>query len=230
MTRARVLLLEDEPVSAEFLRTALGELPLDLVHAATLAQARRALAEGFDLALLDLNLPDGSGAELLDALGRCPALALSAECDAARGAELRALGFADAIGKPVSAAILRAAVAGHLGLIDGASARFEPAPIWDEAAALAACGGQGDIVASLRDLMRKDLPDQLARIRTALDAADAATALAELHRLRAACGFCGAAALNAAAAALASALRAGEAGGQAWATLAQSADAVLARA
>lgn len=227
MTRPRVLLLEDEPVSAEFLRTALRELPLDLVHAVTLAQARRALAEGFDLALLDLNLPDGSGAELLDALGPCPALALSAECDATRGAELRALGFAAAIGKPVSAATLRATVARHLGLTDPGSEAFQHAPIWDEAAALAACGDQGDIVASLRDLMRKDLPDQLARIGSALDRADSAAAIAELHRLRAACGFCGAAALNTAAAALASTLRAGESAGPGWNGLKQAAGAVL---
>ncbi len=187
MPRPRVLLLEDEPVSAEFLRTALGELPLDLVHAATLAQARPALAEGFDLALLDLNLPDGSGAELLDALGPCPALALSAECDAARGAELRALGFTDAIAKPVSAATLQASVARHLGLSDAGTDPLALPPTWDQATALAAGGGDEGVRGARREHMRRDQPGQRARQRGARGRAGAAalSARSSAPRMRA---------------------------------------------
>ena len=77
----------------------------------TLAQARQTLAaEGpFALAILDVNLPDGSGLTFLEEVrGRLPVLLLTAndlETDIVAGLEL---GAEDYITKPFSLAVLRA--------------------------------------------------------------------------------------------------------------------------
>lgn len=66
----RVLHVEDNPVDADLTRRALqrSEPGVEVIQASTLAQARDCLAseQGFDAALIDLNLPDGSGFDLLN--------------------------------------------------------------------------------------------------------------------------------------------------------------------
>lgn len=74
MTRVRLLLVEDDPLISRFFSLALEDLPVDVVVAATLAQARQALADRpFGLLITDLMLPDGSGLELLADLHAAPA-------------------------------------------------------------------------------------------------------------------------------------------------------------
>jgi PAS domain S-box-containing protein len=65
----RVLHVEDDADVVEVIRAVLEDT-VDYVYAGTLAQARQRLAqEHFDLVLLDLSLPDGSGAELISDIG-----------------------------------------------------------------------------------------------------------------------------------------------------------------
>lgn len=184
----RLLLLEDDPVGAGFLREALAPLGLPVDHAATLAAAGRLAAESHALWLFDLNLPDGLAVDLLDGLRRrglaTPALALTADDSPATAAWLKARGFAAVLAKPIDAAALREAVRPHL-----------PHPRWDDAAALSALGGKVDAVARLRQVFLAELPAQAAAIEAAIDARDEASARAQLHRLKGACGFVGAAAL-----------------------------------
>ena len=62
----RILLLEDDPVSAAFLSAAIESLPARVDAAGTLAEARAlASAHTHDLWLFDANLPDGRGVDLL---------------------------------------------------------------------------------------------------------------------------------------------------------------------
>jgi len=217
-----ILLLEDDPVSLEFLSAALAPLDALVRTAMTLQQARALLAaQAFDLLLLDLALPDGAGLDLLTEVRsgtgptRCavPALALSAELDESRRRSLRQAGFDDALSKPLTTTDLHKASARWLrtaGDGRGESAAQEPvrAPIWDEAAALAACGGSAEVLASLRGLFLGELPDHLQRIAQALDKGEAGAAIDVLHRLQAGCGFCGAAAIAIAARDLSACLRA----------------------
>lgn len=66
--RARVLHVEDDLDIFLVVNGIVGEVA-DLDHAATLAEAKQLLGHGsYDLAILDLGLPDGSGTELLPLL------------------------------------------------------------------------------------------------------------------------------------------------------------------
>lgn len=205
----RILLLEDDPVSAAFLAEAIAALPARVEHAASLAEAR-ALGGDQSLWLFDANLPDGTGASLLAewrARGlRTPALAHTAE---ARREELDALidaGFAEVLLKPLTIAQLQGAIRRMLGLNPSQDARGSAgidaprcgkSPVWDDAAALRALNGQRAHVEAMRGLFLQELPQTVARVVDAF-ARDDAALRAELHRLTAACGFVGAARLRAA--------------------------------
>jgi DNA-binding response OmpR family regulator len=66
----RILHVEDEPDVHEIVRSVLGD-SYQLSSAGTLDEARQKLArEDFDLVILDLGLPDGSGVSLLPGLSR----------------------------------------------------------------------------------------------------------------------------------------------------------------
>ena len=65
----RILLVEDDTMIASGLQYALETDGYAVVHAGTVADARRlAAGEAFDLAVLDMQLPDGIGLEVQEAL------------------------------------------------------------------------------------------------------------------------------------------------------------------
>ena len=197
-----VLLAEDEPVSRRYLSEALQSLGYRCVAVADgtaaleLARARR-----FDLLIMDVNLPELSGQEVLERLRqdkaaashRTVAVALTADNSPGLQQRLRDVGFVEVGTKPIAL--------GPLDALLHAAWRHAPPPeppepkvVWDDETALRASGSQGNI-ASLRELMLKELPAQRTTIVTAIDEGDLAAARNELHRLSAACGFCGATAL-----------------------------------
>lgn len=195
----RVLLLEDDPVSGAFLRSAIAAFPAAVDVASTLAQARvLAQAQAYDLLLFDAHLPDGTGSALLASLRAAgiatPAVAHTAELDDALRRALVADGFVDVLAKPLGMAALHAALARHLPT--------DTPTDWNDAAALSALGGDTAHVRALRGLFLQELPGQQARIRAAGAAGDWPALRAELHRLSASCGFVGATRLGAAVARL----------------------------
>lgn len=219
---AVVLLAEDEPVSRVFLVDALAALGVgcDAVDDGLVA-LQRATRVRYDALLLDLNLPGCDGIAILErvrgdttaASSAAPALALTADDSARTRQQLRAAGFTAVAGKPIGveqlATALRAlglAIADASPAVPSAAIARAHAPTWDDAAALAAVGGNPTILATLRTMMRKELAAQRETIASALSRNDAATARAELHRLQASCGFCGAARLATSARALHAAL------------------------
>ena len=207
----RILLVEDDPTSQAFLRTALRALPAVVDTAGSVATAATlALEHRYDLWLIDAHLPDGSGADLLARLrgqgATVPALAHTAAVDAQLTRVLRAQGFDDVIGKPLPANQLRQQVAARLGLdalagdaSDGGEpgAHSEtPLPAWDDVAAARALNGQSTHVAALRALFVAELPAVCATIASAAREGDRVQLAEQLHRLRASCGFTGAALLG----------------------------------
>lgn len=114
----KILLLEDDAALGSGIQLALQSQSVQITICTTLEQARRALSlHPFDLLILDVNLPDGSGLELLTQLrksGDVPVILLTAndmEMDIVTGLES---GADDYITKPFSLAVLRARVNAQL--------------------------------------------------------------------------------------------------------------------
>ena len=116
---SRILLLEDDEALGRGICMALETPTCTVTHCSTRLQAIKIL-QGvvFDLLILDINLPDGSGLELLRTLRQngtsTPAILLTAndlELDEVTGLEA---GADDYITKPFSLAVLRARVNAQL--------------------------------------------------------------------------------------------------------------------
>ena len=114
----KILLLEDDTTLGNGIRLALQSPSVQITLCRTLAQAQNAVADNsYDLLILDINLPDGSGLELLEQVrqsSNLPVILLTAndmEMDVVTGLES---GADDYITKPFSLAILRARVNAQL--------------------------------------------------------------------------------------------------------------------
>ncbi len=114
----KILLMEDDAALGQGICLALKDSSVQIRLCQTLAQGRRALENGsFALLILDVNLPDGSGLELLREVRRTsavPIILLTAndlETDIVYGLES---GADDYITKPFSLAVLRARVNAQL--------------------------------------------------------------------------------------------------------------------
>ena len=210
----RILLVEDDPTSRAFLQAATESLPALVDVAASLAEAMAlATTHTHALWLVDAHLPDGSGAGLLALLRArglaTPAVAHTASREREAHQALRDAGFAATVTKPLPAqawleTIRRAlATAGHdsPGRIHGVREPGPQAalPLWDDAQALAALGGNRDSVKAMRGLFLAELAGVREAVCAAARAGDADALRAQLHRLQASCGFVGAARLGAAA-------------------------------
>ena len=110
----KILLTEDDITLANGIRLALQNASLQITLCHTLAEARNVLeGNSFDLLILDINLPDGSGLDLLNEVRKIstvPIILLTAndmEMDIVTGLES---GADDYITKPFSLAVLRARV------------------------------------------------------------------------------------------------------------------------
>ena len=115
----RIFLLEDDTALGQGIRFALENDGIRVELCATLSQAQSILpGADFDLLILDVNLPDGSGLDLLRDVRRChsgvPVILLTVndlETDIVVGLES---GADDYITKPFSLAVLRARVNAQL--------------------------------------------------------------------------------------------------------------------
>lgn len=207
-TMPRLLLVEDDAVTAQFLTEALTALPAEVFHAGGARRARTLMQAigGVDVWLLDANLPDGSGEDLLATLRALhgtttPAIALTADPTPARRQALLDAGFAEVLTKPLSSTMLHAALRHRLaGPRAGRRIRETPpddaGPCWlDDEAALRAAGGRRESVDALRALFARELPLDQGRVREAFEAGRREALVEVLHRLKASCGFVGAAAL-----------------------------------
>jgi two-component system, OmpR family, KDP operon response regulator KdpE len=122
---AKILLVEDEEINRALVGTILRRSPdpavrdAELVEAADLAQARERLtADDFAVMLVDLQLPDGSGLELVGEVTRAeshPAIVmLTGDMSAERRAEALAAGCDAFLDKPYTAGALRSLLAEYL--------------------------------------------------------------------------------------------------------------------
>lgn len=101
----RLLLAEDTRDVAEAIVASLARNGIAADHAATLADARACLqVQSYDLAILDINMPDGDGTALLREMRRqgiaTPVLMLTAEFEVERRVAALDLGADDYLVKP----------------------------------------------------------------------------------------------------------------------------------
>lgn len=202
-----ILIVEDHTMIAEYVASVLAGNGFEPVQAHSLAQARALLEQGrFDLWLCDLNLPDGSGIDLLaqrrDAHVGTPVIAMSAELDGAEQAKLRARGFDEVLAKPCPAPLLLRTIRRQLGRTGDGSPRNEASrhdvavppmliEVLDDQAALDICGS-GATVAAMRRLMAVELAALVPRLDGIWSTGNRAALGAELHKLAASAAWCGA--------------------------------------
>jgi len=101
----KILLVEDDPAIAESLSVSLRAWDFEVTVARTIKAGRQALAAGkFELHILDVRLPDGTGFELCreirEAGLRGPVIMLTAQTDEASAVQGLAAGADDYVRKP----------------------------------------------------------------------------------------------------------------------------------
>lgn len=187
----RVLVADDDPASCRFLCDGLRSLGAEATDCADGRQALQlARSEAFDLLLLDCRMPVAGAREVLAMLradgqarsAGAPAVASSAELNAAQRRALLAAGFIDVLQKPCGIAELQ-----HLlALLPNRM------PVLDDGAALRASGDAATMQA-LRQLLRGELA--LLHQELGMPERGGSALDDRLHRLRSSCGFCGTPAL-----------------------------------
>ena len=167
-----------------------------------------ATQQAFALLLLDVRLPDFNGDQLLARLradplaksSRTPAIALTADAGMSERRELLAGGFAAVLGKPWRASALLEQIRILLGEPElpkqSSITADNPAPVFDEAKALASVNGSHALMLRMRALLHADLAKRELEMRAALNAADAQAFADVLHKLAASAGLTGARTLS----------------------------------
>jgi len=121
MNKAQALVVDDEPDILDLLRITLGRMDVQASTAPTLADAIRALEQDrFDLCLTDMNLPDGSGFDLLRHIAEhrpeLPVAMITAHGSMESAVAAMKAGAFDFVSKPVDLKLLRTLVGSALKL------------------------------------------------------------------------------------------------------------------
>ncbi|WP_298194754.1 sigma-54 dependent transcriptional regulator [Novosphingobium sp.] len=160
MTRKRILIVEDIPALALMYAGHLEKAGYEAVVVDTGAAVLRALAQGeaFSALLLDLQLPDIDGLELLrsnvDLLAKQPVIVVTADGSLSRAIEAMRLGAYDFLVKPLAAKRLLAVVA---SAIEAGPTLVAPAPAQsaDPRAPVATPGGFVGSSGVMREIYRQ---------------------------------------------------------------------------
>lgn len=197
----RILLVEDNSVSREFLHEALKTLPVSIDVADTLASACQ-LAELHEHALFlcDVHLPDGGPPKIFQSLKQCQAhvaiVAITADASPVACSNLIETGYQEVWGKPITVAALQNNVSRLCGFNHSSSRNDFKHELWDESSALRAVGNNTETLVALRKMFLAELPQQIKTIKLAHENSDYTALKGECHKLLASCGFVGAARLS----------------------------------
>jgi CheY-like chemotaxis protein len=134
MSRARVLLVDDDASIRRFVALALEDLDIELVEAGSVAQARQQLAEGrFALVITDLMMPGETGLDLLQHLDEHPEqragaklAVFSAGLNAAMQARLTGFDIWRQLSKPIALSELERCVVDAIDAAPTAAAPSAP--------------------------------------------------------------------------------------------------------
>lgn len=120
-TRPVVLVVDDEPDLVELVSLTLNRMNLDTRSAGDVAGARKLLAaQGFDLCLTDMRLPDGDGLDLVAWIQEnrpdIPVAVISAHGNVESAVRALKLGAFDFVSKPLDLGVLRKIVSNAIKL------------------------------------------------------------------------------------------------------------------
>ena len=196
--RLRVLVAEDDPITADAMRIVIGQLGHEVTHVATYYELGTAIADAdvlFDIAFIDHRLPGGHGLDIVKLCrerGWAPGTKLILTT-AEASAELltRAAGLCDdVVVKPTGAKVIH----DLLERAGGAAWGAEFAPVLDRAplAMLVKSGAGKSELTQMYNLFSSSVGDALAQLEPGKDQAASAEVL---HRTQSACATMGAVAL-----------------------------------
>jgi len=203
--RLRILLAEDSPVNQKLAVRMLEKWG----HCVTVADnGRRAVTlfqeagrGGFDLVLMDVQMPDMNGFEATAAVrsaevelgSHVPIVAMTAH--AMKGDRERCLtaGMDDYLSKPIDAAKLFELIDG-VGTGEALESAAAPASrmeghTWDAEAALVRVGGDEDLLRETVSLLLAELPKMIGSVHTALRRKDATGVERAAHKLKGSVGI-----------------------------------------
>ncbi len=117
LPRGRILVLEDDPLQLRLLKEHLEAIDFEVVTAASIAEARQRMSDTIvQLAIFDVQLPDGSGFEFCEQLDNAPAtvglpiIVLSSLTESSAIRQTRASGGRYFLGKPYDPNVLLAII------------------------------------------------------------------------------------------------------------------------
>jgi DNA-binding response OmpR family regulator len=124
----KILLVEDNQDTLRFFSFILSQRGHEVRKAANLLQARAMLTDDLDLLISDIELPDGSGLELIRELcGRSlPAIAMSGFGSTEDIEVSLKAGFAAHLTKPIEIHRLEASIRQVIASVDGVNPTFKP--------------------------------------------------------------------------------------------------------
>jgi PAS domain S-box-containing protein len=200
----RVLLAEDNPVNQVVVTRLLEKCGHTVTLAADGGEAIAALDKagsgGFDLVLMDVQMPGMEGLEATDAIRRkehttgshVPIIALTAHAMKGDRERCLAAGMDDYIAKPVREMALRSVIDRVMGRLpvrsEMATPRDNAEAVFDRAAALARAGGNVKLLGELARLFLGDCAKLLSAVHEAVVGQDARALERAVHTLKSSVG------------------------------------------
>jgi PAS domain S-box-containing protein len=195
--RLRVLLAEDNDFNQQLVDHLLRRRGHDVVVAPDGRKALDALEHGpFDLLLLDIQMPELDGFQVIEDLrrrertagGHLPVVGLTAHAMKEDRERCLRAGMDDYLSKPIRSAELFAVIdrvlAGRPASEAPRAAAAEPGTVLDADTLLAACDDDPVLLEKLVRVFRDNAPGSLARVREAIARREPAQLRESAHRLR----------------------------------------------
>jgi two-component system, sensor histidine kinase and response regulator len=201
--RLHVLLVDDHPINqivASQMLESLGHEVTTVGNGRLAVEA--AASRAFDLALMDLQMPEMDGFEALSTIrrqelirgGQLPIVALTAHAMAGDRERCLNAGFDDYLSKPIDDVLLASTIdrlAGAISAIPETAPPTPAAPVhpaFDLPAALKGLGGKERVLAQILGIFVQEGPRLLGEIRLAIESGDSVTLMRLSHTLAGAAG------------------------------------------
>ncbi len=200
----RILLAEDNAVNRQLvvaLLTKRGHTAVCVVNGREAIDA--AAGGGFDLILMDVQMPEMDGLQATAAIRRAeevtgahvPIVALTAHAMKGDREACLAAGTDEYLSKPVNATELFALIETLTGFTNGTRPKdvaLQPEPAFDMASVLSRVEGDRSLLKELAGMFRTEIPGALAEIRHCIATGNSAGLERSAHAFRGACGNFGA--------------------------------------